>query len=403
MEDLAWKSRRKKGDINQVTSKYQKVLDDLTTTDIVQLVEKFGVEETSIRYYNNQLIMPTVCHNEILQGASHKLYYYENSKKFYCYTCCGSMNPFEFIVQIYKTRGIKYSLSNALIIIEKIIRERRKEGFVITQPISTPNLKIQGIDEWVFTEYNPTVMQSFSRNKKYLRIWEREGISFETMEQFGIKFDLIGNRMVIPIYNHEGVFIGAKVRNFNQEEIENGRKYMPLIHNKLIYTYDRGKVLYGLNFNKKDIRSAKRAILFEAEKSTLIYSSMFVGNRAVSVGGSNVTFQQAQLLKHYGVETIVLAFDNDYDYSSNPEEPDRYYGLYKMLREANKLEVRGFNVEIVYDWEQEYLEDKDAPIDKGREIWNKLYRNRKSFKELKENFLKKGDEDEETEMETENL
>ena len=74
-----------------------------------------------------------------------------------------------------------------------------------------------------------------------------------------------------------------------------------------------------------------------------------------------------------------------------------------MLREANKLEVRGFNVEIVYDWEQEYLEDKDAPIDKGREIWNKLYRNRKSFKELKENFLKKGDEDEETEMETENL
>lgn len=313
------------------------------------------------------------------------------------------MNPFEFIVQIYKTRGIKYSLSNALIIIEKIIRERRKEGFVITQPISTPNLKIQGIDEWVFTEYNPTVMQSFSRNKKYLRIWEREGISFETMEQFGIKFDLIGNRMVIPIYNHEGVFVGAKVRNFNQEEIENGRKYMPLIHNKLIYTYDRGKVLYGLNFNKKDIRSAKRAILFEAEKSTLIYSSMFVGNRAVSVGGSNVTFQQAQLLKHYGVETIVLAFDNDYDYSSNPEEPDRYYGLYKMLREANKLEVRGFNVEIVYDWEQEYLDDKDAPIDKGREIWNKLYRNRKSFKELKENFLKKGDEDEETEMETENL
>ena len=51
MEDLAWRSQKKKGDINQVTSKYQKVLDDLTTTDIVQLVEKFGVEETSIRYY----------------------------------------------------------------------------------------------------------------------------------------------------------------------------------------------------------------------------------------------------------------------------------------------------------------------------------------------------------------
>ena len=386
-----------------MSSKFQKVMEELTTTDIVRLVEKFGVEETSIRYINNQLIMPTVCHNEVLSGASHKLYYYENSKKFYCFTNCASMDPFEFIVQYYRIRGIKYSASNACLMLEKIIRERKKEGFAVVQPLSTPEIKVQSIDDWVFTEYSSTVMQSFSRNKKYLRIWEREGISFETMDRFGIKFDLIGNRMVIPIYNDKGVFIGAKVRNFNREDVENGRKYMPLIHNKLIYTYDRGKVLYGLNLNKKDIHNARRAILFEAEKSTLLYSSMFVGNRAVSVGGSNVTHQQAQLLKYYGVDTVVLAFDNDYDYSSNPEEPDKYYGLYKMLREANKLAIRGFNVEIVYDWEQEYLGDKDAPIDKGREIWNKLYRNRKSFNELKENFLKKGDEDEEVKMETEKV
>lgn len=386
-----------------MSSKFQKIMEDLTTTDIVNLVGQFGVEETSIRYYNNQLIMPTFCHNEVLSGASHKLYYYENSKKFHCYTCCGSMSPFDLIVQVYKTRGIKYTLANAQVVIDKIIRQRLKEGFVISQPLSVPDVKIDNVEDWKFTEYRPSVMQSFSRNKKYLRIWEREGISFETMDKFGIKFDLINNRMVIPIYNHEGVFVGAKVRNFDQDEVENGRKYMPLIHNGLVYTYDRGKVLFGLNFNKRDIRHAKRAILFEAEKSTLLYSSMFVGNRAVSIGGGNVTFQQTQLLKKYGVETVVLAFDNDYDRSTDPENPDKLYGLYKMLREANKLEVRGFNVEIVYDWEQEFLEDKDAPIDKGREVWNKLYRNRKSFKELKENFLKKGDEDETDEMETADL
>lgn len=387
-----------------MTTKYNKILDMITTSDIVQLVSKFGIPETSIRYYNNQLIMPTGCHNEIIGTAKHKLYYYEDSKKFHCYTCCGSMNPFEFVVQAYRTRGIKYSLSNAAIIIERIIQERLKDGFAIVTPPSKVKKEIE--EDWhkSLTEYNPSIMNCFSRNKKYLKVWEKEGISFDAMDKFGIKFDMIRNRMVIPIYDDKGVFVGAKVRNFNQEDIENGRKYMPLIHNNEIYTYDRGKILYGLNFNKKNIKNAKRAIIFESEKSTILYESLYVGNKAVSIGGSNVSIYQTELLKQYKVETVVLALDNDYSLLPNENgEYDKYFGLYKMLKEANKLDAKGFNVEIVYDWEQSFLENKDAPIDKGREIWNKLYRNRKNFNELKEKYLKKGEKDERTKVEIEDF
>lgn len=387
-----------------MTSKYEKILNRLTTSDIIQLVSQFGIPETSIRYYNNQLIMPTGCHNEIIGQAKHKLYYYESTKKFYCYTCCGSMNPFDFIVQAYRTRGIKYSLSNAAIMLEKIIQERLKDGFAIVEHKQPVIQEIE--DDWhkTLTEYNIAVMDCFSRNKKYLKIWEKEGISFDTMDKFGIKFDMIRNRMVIPIYDDKGIFVGAKVRNFNQEDIENGRKYMPLIHNNEIYSYDRGKVLYGLNFNKRAIKAAKRAIIFEAEKSCLLYDSLYVGNKAVSIGGSNVSVYQVELLKKMGVETIVLALDNDY--SLLPKEDgkyDKYFGLYKMLKEANKLSAKGFAVEIVYDWEQEFLENKDAPIDKGREVWNKLYRNRKNFTELTEMFSKKGETNETTKVEIEDF
>ncbi len=387
-----------------MTTKYNKILDMITTSDIVQLVSKFGIPETSIRYYNNQLIMPTGCHNEIIGTAKHKLYYYEDSKKFHCYTCCGSMNPFEFVVQAYRTRGIKYSLSNAAIIIERIIQERLRDGFAIVTPPS--NVKKEIEEDWhkSLTEYNPSIMNCFSRNKKYLKVWEKEGISFDAMDKFGIKFDMIRNRMVIPIYDDKGVFVGAKVRNFNQEDIENGRKYMPLIHNNEIYTYDKGKILYGLNFNKKNIKNAKRAIIFESEKSTILYESLYVGNKAVSIGGSNISIYQTELLKQYKVETVVLALDNDYSLLPNENgEYDKYFGLYKMLKEANKLDAKGFNVEIVYDWEQSFLENKDAPIDKGREIWNKLYRNRKNFNELKEKYLKKGEKNERTKVEIEDF
>lgn len=387
-----------------MTSKYEKILNRLTTSDIIQLVSQFGIPETSIRYYNNQLIMPTGCHNEIIGQAKHKLYYYESTKKFYCYTCCGSMNPFDFIVQAYRTRGVKYSLSNAAIMLEKIIQERLKDGFAIVEHKQPVIQEIE--DDWhkTLTEYNIAVMDCFSRNKKYLKIWEKEGISFDTMDKFGIKFDMIRNRMVIPIYDDKGIFVGAKVRNFNQEDIENGRKYMPLIHNNEIYSYDRGKVLYGLNFNKRAIKAAKRAIIFEAEKSCLLYDSLYVGNKAVSIGGSNVSIYQVELLKKMGVETVVLALDNDY--SLLPKEDgkyDKYFGLYKMLKEANKLSAKGFAVEIVYDWEQEFLENKDAPIDKGREVWNKLYRNRKNFTELTEMFSKKGETNETAKVEIEDF
>lgn len=387
-----------------MTTKYNKILDMITTSDIVQLVSKFGIPETSIRYYNNQLIMPTGCHNEIIGTAKHKLYYYEDSKKFHCYTCCGSMNPFEFVVQAYRTRGIKYSLSNAAIIIERIIQERLRDGFAVVTPPS--NVKKEIEEDWhkSLTEYNPSIMNCFSRNKKYLKVWEKEGISFDAMDKFGIKFDMIRNRMVIPIYDDKGVFVGAKVRNFNQEDIENGRKYMPLIQNNEIYTYDKGKILYGLNFNKKNIKNAKRAIIFESEKSTILYESLYVGNKAVSIGGSNISIYQTELLKQYKVETVVLALDNDYSLLPNENgEYDKYFGLYKMLKEANKLDAKGFNVEIVYDWEQSFLENKDAPIDKGREIWNKLYRNRKNFNELKEKYLKKGEKDERAKVEIEDF
>lgn len=386
------------------SNRYQKILDQLTTSDIIQLVSEFGIPETSIRYYNNQLIMPTGCHNEIIGNAKHKLYYYEDSKKFHCFTCCGSMNPFEFVVQAYRTRGIKYSVSNAATVIEKIIQSRLKDGFAVIAPPSIQSMEVE--EDWhnALTEYNPAVMDCFSRNKKYLKIWEKEGISFGTMEKFGIKFDMIRNRMVIPIYDDKNTFVGAKVRNFNQDDIENGRKYMPLIHNNELYSYDKGKILYGLNFNKGTIKKAKRAIIFESEKSTLLYDSMFVGNRAVSIGGSSVSIYQVELLKQLEVETIVLALDNDYSLLPNEQgEYDKYFGLYKMLKEANKLIAKGFNVEIVYDWEQEFLENKDAPIDRGREVWNKLYRARKDFAELAEKYLKKGETNERAKVEVEDF
>ena len=152
---------------------------------------------------------------------------------------------------------------------------------------------------------------------------------------------------------------------------------MPLWHNEELYNCPKMMVVYGYYQNRQTIKKLKEVIVFEAEKSVLKYGSCFTMNKSVAVGGSAFSQYHGKILKDAGVERIVLAFDNDYD-----EEGDRFYGLRKMIREAKKVKEMGFEVELVYDWDGEYLGNKDAPIDLGRPVYSKLYRDRKTLEDV---------------------
>lgn len=64
------------------------------------------------------------------------------------------------------------------------------------------------------------------------------------------------------------------------------------------------------------------------------------------------------------------------------------YGFRKALAEANKIHDMGFDVDIMYDWEGTSLGNKDAPIDRGRQVYSKLYRERKNISEFQEQVVK---------------
>ena len=46
------------------------LLNKVNTSDILRLMEKLGIPETSVRYGNDCLIFPTICHNEDASDAS---------------------------------------------------------------------------------------------------------------------------------------------------------------------------------------------------------------------------------------------------------------------------------------------------------------------------------------------
>ena len=350
----------------------------MNSSDIIRLMEKLGVPESMIKYGNNSLIFPTICHNEMSNDPSHKLYYYEATKRFYCYTNCKSMSVFDFIIKVYQTRGYKIEFREAYNILDEIVSKRIKNGFaILSNPKPLVPDKIEKNWEEQLPVYNHHILECFTQQPRFLDVWMSEGIDYDVLVEFGVRFDMVRNRIVFPILDRNGRLVGIRVRNFNQEDLDSGRKYMPLWHNEELYNCPKMMVVYGYYQNKAVIKKVKEVIVFEAEKSVLKYGSCFTQNKSVAVGGSSFSQYHGIILKDAGVTKIVLAFDNDYS-----EDGDRYYGLKKMIKEAKKIQGMGFEVEIIYDWEQEYLGNKDAPIDLGRSVYSKLYRERKKLAEV---------------------
>ncbi len=201
---------------------------------------------------------------------------------------------------------------------------------------------------------NPSFLKMFK--KGYVQEWVDEEISIEIQEKYGICIDEKDMRWVIPIYDENNNLITCKGRTYLPNyEIMGEVKYW---HYKRL---GRGKndILFGLNFHKEIIKEKREVILFEGEKSVM-KAEGYGFDWAVSVGknGINPNLVRKILALHCNV---VIAFDKGIERN-------------KIIKEAKKLTMFT-NVDIIFDYEN-LLEDKDAPVDKGKEVWEVLYNNK---------------------------
>ena len=87
-------------------------------------------------------------------------------------------------------------------------------------------------------------------------------------------------------------------------------------------------------------------------------------DEAVSSGAS-----LSKACKELGVNEIILALDKEFD-KPYSEEGKRYRA--KLLKMANKYKHL-VDFYYIFD-EQNLLQKKDAPVDKGQEVFEKLYK-----------------------------
>lgn len=203
----------------------------------------------------------------------------------------------------------------------------------------------------------PNHMDMFENNANKLQIWRDEGISDESLERFQVRYDSFTNRIVYPIRNMDGDIINVGGRTLDPDFKSKG-------YRKYTYFQSWGTIntIYGVSENMEYIKKKREVILFEGCKSVLLADTWGIKNCG-AILTSHLSQNQMIILAKLGCN-VVFALDKDVNVrkDENIQRLKRYTNVYTLWDKKN------------------LLDDKDAPVDKGEEVFRTLYEERNRLK-----------------------
>ena len=355
----------------------EQIKNNLSLNQVESLLSDLGAHPFR---QNNIIISKTICHC----GESHKLFYYDNTKLFRCYTeCQDTFDIFQLVMKVQKTLNIDMTLPQALKYILRFFNIEdisNTDFFGETQEELEDWKLLKKYDKNNNKEDNKQIIElkhfdgSFLKNLPQPRIlpWEREGITNEVIKHHNICYNPSSQGIVIPHYDIDNNLVGVRERTLIKENEQFG-KYRPMILNKQMYNHPLGFNLYNLNYSANNIKQLKKVIVFEGEKSPLLYASYFGIDNDITVAccGSSFGSYQVGLLLDLGVDEIIIAFDKQFKELGDEE----HKGWVKKLKEINKKYSPLVKISFMFDkWN--LLGYKDSPIDKGPDIFLELFKKR---------------------------
>ena len=182
------------------------------------------------------------------------------------------------------------------------------------------------------------------------------------MKIFNIRIDNEANRIIYPVYDKEFRLIGFKGRTRYENYKAIGiQKYMNYTK---IGTTD---FFVGMKEQYEKINQLKKVIIFEGIKSVMkAYDWGY--DYTLAAETSCLNDEQIKILIQMGIKDITIAFDSDVDI--------------KKIRESTTMLRKFANVFILRDRRfirDRLLGEKEAPVDRGREIFETLLAERRKL------------------------
>ena len=356
------------------------IREELSVDDYFQLVTEWGGNPEFTPF---GFISDTICHNPPGEG-SRKLYFYENSDLFKCYTDCDcAFDIFELTIKVAQIQ------SNRKMDLNDAVRYLAAKFNIVITLDDTEDI---GLADWQYLiaydkindiptanqvpqlkEYDKRILEPLAINPNYLTPWINDHIKPEILAHAQIGYNFSTDQISIPHFDKDGRFIGLRGRTMVKEDAEQFGKYHPMIINKQQYNHSLGLNLYNLNNSKDNIKRMSKAIVFESEKSTLQFQSYFGLENDISVAccGSSVSSYQIQLLIEAGAREIIIAFDRQFQ-ELGDNEFKRLKAKLLGLHKKYKNEVL---ISFIFD-KHLITSYKASPTDEGPEKFMQLFKER---------------------------
>lgn len=187
--------------------------------------------------------------------------------------------------------------------------------------------------------------------------WLDEDMTPEALHHYNIRIDHSANRIVYPVIDANGNFIGVKGRTRIKE-------YKALKLQKYINYQKIGTIDYFAGYQQAadEIKNKKSVTLFEGIKSCIkcwgweIKNTMASETAALSDG-------QLELLIRYGIPEINIGWDSDKPIREIVSDPK-----IQMLKRFSRVYVI-----------QNDIGEKTAPVDGGKDIYLELFKRRRKI------------------------
>ena len=346
------------------------VKEALTMDDIYELLEQLGAEP---EIFDDHIESLTICHG----GSSRKLWFFENTGLFKCFTHC--QDTFDVFGLLQKVKG--FSLNEAVYYVVSF--------FNLDSKLEQTDA-IQLTDDWkLFKRYEELTAIKINHNKielpeiapnplthypqPIIGPWEDEGITKDVCDYANIHYDPINGGVLIPHYDENGRLIGIRERTLVKDNEVFG-KYRPWRQGRKMYNHPLAFALYNFNNSKDNIRSIGTALVFEGEKSSL-KAIEYLGTSndiSVAVCGSSISRYQFELLQAAGMKEMAVCFDRDFETIGD----ENYNHVIQKLQKIYDKYSAYVNVSFLFDKDGDKLGYKDSPTDKGKETFMELWQNR---------------------------
>lgn len=348
------------------------IIASLTLEDVKNFLESLGVDQIEVNEEKQYLICPTICHNPIHEAESMKLYWYHNNKIFRCYTECDeAMSIFQLYQKFMEINYYPITFEEA----ENYVKNFLQHIIVSVQKTDTYK---ELLNKYSFNnhipilpEYPSTVLDCFSIY--YHPSWLKDGLTVEAMKKFNIKFSVGQNKIIIPHYDINGRLIGIRGRALEEKEIQTSGKYKPIQVGTTLYTHPLQFNLYGIYEHQNGIKQRRTAVIVEGEKSVILCQGYYgsLSNCVACCGSTFNKYHISLLTDILGVNEIIIALDKEYeDWRSDKAKKYRE----KIERMCRKY-MNQASFSYIWDYDN-LLQEKDSPLDKGKEIFEQLLKTR---------------------------